>query len=59
MLHTYITQVQDVRPDGNCGFRAIAVCLGFIEDAWPTVRYNLMEELNMYKTEYIDMFGRE
>ncbi|KAG8500818.1 hypothetical protein CXB51_002927 [Gossypium anomalum] len=27
MFYPYITHVQDVRGDGNCGFRAISVCL--------------------------------
>ncbi|MFQ6620294.1 hypothetical protein Gotur_001022, partial [Gossypium turneri] len=32
MFHPYITHVQDVRGDGNCGFRAISVCLGYGKD---------------------------
>ncbi|MFQ6622759.1 hypothetical protein Gotur_001852 [Gossypium turneri] len=28
MFHSYITHVQDVRGDGNYGFRVISVCLG-------------------------------
>ncbi|XP_038687544.1 uncharacterized protein LOC119986927 [Tripterygium wilfordii] len=34
----YIRDVQDVKADGNCGFRLIAVCLGHREDEWPNVR---------------------
>lgn len=59
MFEQYITQVQDVKSDGNCGFRAIAVCLGFNEDAWPTIRSDLMDELNTHKKEYDEIFGRE
>lgn len=59
MFHPYIRNVQDVRGDGNCGFRAIAVHLGLHEDAWPTIRSNLMEELEAYKTEYLNIFGRQ
>ncbi|XP_023753777.1 uncharacterized protein LOC111902140 [Lactuca sativa] len=59
MFERYITEVQDVKSDGNCGFRAIAVCLGFNEDAWPTIRSDLMDELNTHKEEYDEIFGRE
>lgn len=59
MFHPFITDVQDVKPDGNCGFRAIAVCLGLDEDAWPSIRRNLMEELDTYKKEYVEFYGRE
>ncbi|KAK5833868.1 hypothetical protein PVK06_017733 [Gossypium arboreum] len=45
MFHPYITHVQDVRNDGNCGFRAISVCLGYGEDQWLYVRHQLLDEL--------------
>ncbi|XP_012482968.1 uncharacterized protein LOC105797558 [Gossypium raimondii] len=45
MFHPYITHVQDVRGDGNCGFRAISVCLGYGEDQWLYVRHQLVDEL--------------
>ncbi|KAK8278672.1 hypothetical protein V6Z11_D09G057500 [Gossypium hirsutum] len=45
MFHPYITLVQDVRGDGNCGFRAISVCLGYGEDQWLYVRHQLLDEL--------------
>nr|KJB65665.1 hypothetical protein B456_010G106000 [Gossypium raimondii] len=44
MFHPYITHVQDVRGDGNCGFRAIYVCLGYGEDQWLYVRNQLLNE---------------
>lgn len=59
LLHPYITHLQDVAPDGNCGFRAIAACLNLHEDEWPSIRYNLMEELDMYKAEYVELYGIE
>ena len=59
ILHSYILHVQDVKPDGNCGFRAIAVCLGLHEDAWPTIRYNLIEELHTFKTQYVAIFDSD
>ncbi|KAK5772237.1 hypothetical protein PVK06_048517 [Gossypium arboreum] len=45
MFHPYITHVQDVRGDGNCGFRAIYVCLGYGEDQWLNVGHQLLDEL--------------
>ncbi|KAG8481503.1 hypothetical protein CXB51_026369 [Gossypium anomalum] len=45
MFHPYITHVQDVRGDGNCGFQAIFVCLGYGEDQWLYVRHKLLDEL--------------
>ena len=59
VFHRYITHVHDVTGDGKCGFRAVAVWLGHHEDAWPIIRFQLMEELDAYKTEYLDMFGSE
>nr|KJB48305.1 hypothetical protein B456_008G062800 [Gossypium raimondii] len=45
MFHPYITHVQDVRGDGNCGFRAISICLGYGKDQWLYVRHQLLDEL--------------
>ncbi|XP_038704751.1 uncharacterized protein LOC120000703 [Tripterygium wilfordii] len=59
ILQDYIKQVEDVIPNGNCGFRAIAVCLRLGEDAWATIRYNLMEELNTFWDQYVAIFGSE
>ena len=52
-------QVQDVKPDGNCGFRAVSVCRGYDEDQWPTIPMDLLQELQIYKEEYKTMFGVE
>ncbi|PWA56003.1 hypothetical protein CTI12_AA361730 [Artemisia annua] len=57
MFHPYIYKVRDVRADGNCGFRAVAVGLNLHENAWPTVRYHLMEELRIYYNQYVVMLG--
>ncbi|KAH1082806.1 hypothetical protein J1N35_022567 [Gossypium stocksii] len=45
MFHPCITHVQDVRGDGNCGFRVISVCLGYGKDQWLYVRHQLLDEL--------------
>ncbi|XP_038678418.1 uncharacterized protein LOC119979867 [Tripterygium wilfordii] len=59
ILHPYIGSVQDVIPDGNCSFWAIAVCLGFGEHAWDTIRRDLIGELSAFWHEYVAMFGSE
>ncbi|XP_031096129.1 uncharacterized protein LOC116000234 [Ipomoea triloba] len=59
IFHPFITQVQDVEHDGNCGFRAVATCLGFPKNQWLTIRYNLMEELKSHEMEYTKMFGSQ
>ncbi|XP_019158464.1 PREDICTED: uncharacterized protein LOC109155202 [Ipomoea nil] len=59
IFHPFIMQVQDVRYDGNCGFRAVALCLGFKEDEWFKIRSNLIEELESHKMEYTNMFGTQ
>ncbi|MFQ6637285.1 hypothetical protein Gotur_012900 [Gossypium turneri] len=45
MFHPYIIDVQDVRGDGNCGFRAISVCLGYSEDQCLYVCNQLLDAL--------------
>ncbi|GJR43683.1 FAR-RED impaired response 1-like protein [Tanacetum coccineum] len=57
MFHAFIDRVQDVKADGNCGFRATAVGLGLHEDEWPTIRYRLLQELGMHSQQYVSMFG--
>ncbi|XP_019184708.1 PREDICTED: uncharacterized protein LOC109179676 [Ipomoea nil] len=59
IFHPFIMQVQDVKSDGNCGFRAVAPCLGFKEDEWFKIRSNLIEELESHTMEYTDMFGTQ
>ncbi|TYH42281.1 hypothetical protein ES332_D11G053800v1 [Gossypium tomentosum] len=58
MFHPYITHVQDIKGDGNCGFEAISVCLGYGEDQWLYVRHQLLDELlssyDVYARVFID-----
>ncbi|XP_038715088.1 uncharacterized protein LOC120008789 [Tripterygium wilfordii] len=52
ILHPYIMHVQDIKPDENCGFRAIANRFGLHEDAWATIRYNLIEDDDQWTRVY-------
>ncbi|KAJ9563169.1 hypothetical protein OSB04_008329 [Centaurea solstitialis] len=56
LFHPYITKIQDVRGDGNCGFRSIAVWLGYGEDQWPYVRRELLDELESSYSRYSRVF---
>ncbi|GKC42115.1 hypothetical protein Tco_1059837 [Tanacetum coccineum] len=49
--------LQDVRGDGNCGFRSVAVALGLSEDQWPRIRSDLVRELEDNHQKYKYIFG--
>ena len=55
----YITQVQNVGGDGNCGFRATAVCMGHHQDNWRQVRMDLLDELSVHNARYTAIFNKE
>ncbi|XP_076925217.1 uncharacterized protein LOC143587957 [Bidens hawaiensis] len=57
VFHPYITDIQNVKGDGNCGFRAIAVCLGLDEEkSYEYIRQQMREELQNRYDIYKDMF---
>ncbi|GKA29502.1 putative ribonuclease H-like domain-containing protein [Tanacetum coccineum] len=47
IFHPYISSssIQNVEPDGNCGFRSVALGLGHPEDYWPRIRWDLVHEI--------------
>ncbi|XP_014511731.1 uncharacterized protein LOC106770434 [Vigna radiata var. radiata] len=53
----YIVNVVDVVADGHCGYRCIAALLGLGEEAWPTIRHNLYEELTQWRDEFANLVG--
>ncbi|XP_052627760.1 uncharacterized protein LOC128125935 [Lactuca sativa] len=55
-FHPYVTNIQNVRGDGNYGFRAIAACLGYSEDNWRQIRLDLQNELLAHPAEYAQIF---
>nr|GEY59246.1 hypothetical protein [Tanacetum cinerariifolium] len=55
--HEDIQCLQDVRGDGNCGFRSVDVALGLSEDQWPQIRLNLVWELEANHQNYKYIFG--
>nr|GEY08547.1 hypothetical protein [Tanacetum cinerariifolium] len=59
VVHPYIlvSGIQNVRSDGNCGFRAVALGLGLSEDQWPRIRSDLVRELEARQQQYKYVFG--
>ncbi|KAJ0918682.1 hypothetical protein HanRHA438_Chr05g0220761 [Helianthus annuus] len=45
-FHSYISRIQEVTPDGHCGYRSVAVALGFGEYVWPRIRSDLLLEIH-------------
>ncbi|RWR84816.1 protein FAR1-RELATED SEQUENCE 2 isoform X2 [Cinnamomum micranthum f. kanehirae] len=58
-LLPYITFVTDVIADGNCGFHSVAMALRMDErqNAWATLRYGMLTELNNNVDGYASLYG--
>nr|XP_004506262.1 uncharacterized protein LOC101491376 [Cicer arietinum] len=56
IIQPYIDDIFDVAADGNCGFRAIALLLGFGEECWSLVRKRLDQEIVSHVTPYDRLF---
>ena len=54
MYQQYIANQTDVDMDGNCGYRVIAISMGFGHDYWRTVHKHLLDELRGNRTFYED-----
>ncbi|KAL4566283.1 hypothetical protein LXL04_030397 [Taraxacum kok-saghyz] len=57
MFHPYISHIQNVAGDGNCGFRAVAVSLRYDEDQWLYIRKQLLDELHNKYEVYANAFS--
>ncbi|KAF7153704.1 hypothetical protein RHSIM_Rhsim01G0176400 [Rhododendron simsii] len=51
-IRKYVEKIIDVKGDGNCGYRAIAVGLGHGESEWINIRKILFMELEHYFSLY-------
>ncbi|KAF9593194.1 hypothetical protein IFM89_020490, partial [Coptis chinensis] len=58
-IKALIADVQDVSPDGNCGYRAVALGLGLGHGNWKQVRDDLCLELAANKQFYTIIFENE
>nr|GEX09687.1 hypothetical protein [Tanacetum cinerariifolium] len=55
IFHRYIIQLNNVKGDGNCGFRSVAVGLGRDENMWPLIRQELLQELRYHEHDYMEI----
>nr|XP_043630160.1 uncharacterized protein LOC122601468 [Erigeron canadensis] len=58
VFHPYITNIQNVFGDGNCGYRALAVGLGLNEDnfyeyIWQQMREELQNRYDLYSRIFV------
>ncbi|GKG03948.1 hypothetical protein Tco_0314335, partial [Tanacetum coccineum] len=52
------SSIQNVEPDGNCGFRSVALGLGHPEDYWPRIRWAWSpEECGMHTKAILHLDG--
>ncbi|KAI3806408.1 hypothetical protein L1987_22313 [Smallanthus sonchifolius] len=58
VFHPYISQIQDVNPDGNCGFRSVALGLGLNENRWLFIRQQLLQEMDNKEEWWRTVFDR-
>nr|GEU78019.1 hypothetical protein [Tanacetum cinerariifolium] len=58
VFHPYISvsSIQNIRSDGNYGFRAVALGLGPSKDQWPRIRSDLVRELEACHQKYTYVF---
>src|SRR4051812_37384038 len=49
----YVSQIIDVKGDGNCGFRVVRSFLGQGEDNWAQVRVDLSKEMSKNDDMYM------
>ncbi|XP_076951787.1 uncharacterized protein LOC143625303 [Bidens hawaiensis] len=59
LAQSFISDIKNVRPDGNCGFRAISVGLGMHEKYWADVRWAMLIELETNEWWWRAMFKKE
>ncbi|XP_021980399.1 uncharacterized protein LOC110876537 [Helianthus annuus] len=55
MYRRYITHMEDAQPDGNCGFRSVAMGLGLDQNAWMWVRQELLDEMFINKARWLPL----
>ncbi|XP_076886676.1 uncharacterized protein LOC143536616 [Bidens hawaiensis] len=52
IFQPYVEDIENVDGDGNCGFRATAVALGYHQNDWASIRRSLIEEMVQYEQLY-------
>jgi histone-lysine N-methyltransferase SETD2 len=57
--HPYVEKLEDVVPDGNCGYRAVCRGLGMIQHKWDLIRQECLLELENNEQIWRHLFDRE
>ncbi|XP_076889426.1 uncharacterized protein LOC143540176 [Bidens hawaiensis] len=57
--HPFVADIKNERPDGNCGFRSIAVGLEIHEKLWPDIRRAMQNKLETNEGWWRAMFSKE
>ncbi|KAD1469154.1 hypothetical protein E3N88_42765 [Mikania micrantha] len=57
VFQPYMINIQDVEPDGKCGFRSVAVGLVFDENHWAFIRQKLLQEFDFNAHLYKYVFN--
>ncbi|KAL4579858.1 hypothetical protein LXL04_016026 [Taraxacum kok-saghyz] len=55
----YVSNIVNVKGDGNCGFRAIVVALGYNENHWRQIVKDLSDELLEHPIEYAMLYEED
>ena len=56
VFHPYISKIKDVKPDDHCGFRSVAVALGYNQSKYLSIRKQLLMELRTNETVWRRVF---
>ncbi|CAJ2642479.1 unnamed protein product [Trifolium pratense] len=58
-MHPYIESIIDVKSDGNCGYRVIALADRNNEDDYELIKESMLDELRLHKHDYLEIYGYE
>jgi len=53
------TNIKNITPDENCGYREIAALLGQGEESWSLIFQDLIQEIQTWHSFYVQLFGSE
>ncbi|PNX60294.1 phosphomannose isomerase, partial [Trifolium pratense] len=58
-MHPYIDHIIDVKRDGNCGYRVIALADKNNEDDYELIKEMMINELDLHRSNYLELYGGE
>ncbi|XP_045789015.1 uncharacterized protein LOC123884059 [Trifolium pratense] len=56
-MHSYVESITDVKSDGNCGYRVIALGHTNNEDDYDFIKKSMLDELQLHKQDYLKIYG--